>query len=416
MRPASARPTASVLGTANIPLQLSDAVRRLSSANPRDESWEPTVSALSALTQAATSLGSALPPDIQRALVQPFIILLSAERSALAGAAADALAMLAATAGGALPLLATEALWARLLENAGAGNRVNARANAGVALALAARGTGAPAAWAALVRTLLPASGNGGGSRDVSGGGGSEVTKSVGTREAAYRLFNIMLGKWSDEALARATGLGLGGGDGNNNGSGGGVGSAAARASAVVRGADAAIADPSGTAVALLRLGLCDGSQALRRLGRANFRLVTLRLPAVAEAVRVRHGRAAARQLASVITEELADAAALRAIESDGFAFASESSPVCLNPPEGAARVLLIVTNNLENSDAASAPMPTPSPVVRSTTKNRDLSNADMVIPQQIAQLQSRGAPPPPHPTTTTTTTTTAPRTTPSSP
>ena len=75
-----------------------------------------------------------------------------------------------------------------------------------------------------------------------------------------------------------------------------------------------------GAAVALLRLGICDGSQSLRRLGRANFRLAAARLPAVVELVRVRFGRFAVKQLASVHGEELADAAALRAADAAKFA------------------------------------------------------------------------------------------------
>ena len=157
-------------------------------------------------------------------------------------------------------------------------------------------------------------------------------------------------------------------------------------------GADiGAVADPTGAAVALLRLGLCDGSQALRRLGRANFRLMDARLPAVAEAVRVRHGRAAARQLASVATHALADAAALRLVEgADGFSFANEAAPVFLQPPEGSKSGFVISNTDVRQVPTSVTSLPAP--------KTSALPNPN---PNPPHPLPTPRAPPPPPPTPT---------------
>ena len=336
MRPTSAAPTSR---TSSNPA-LAEAVKRLIASSPRDEAWEVTVAALVSLTSSAGALGG-LPSDAQRSLVQPFIALLTGERSALVGAAADSLSALAAAAaagagagagGGVLPQLATEALWTRLLENAGAGNRINARANASAALALAVRSAGASAAWTAVARVLLPPpslSARGSAAPDDAG------VRAVGTREAAHRVLNTMLGRWSDDTLHRATGLSggsVGGGDGlafAEDARGGGGGGAGGRAS-----------DPVSALAALLRLGICDGSQAVRRLGRTNFRIASARLPAVVEAVRTRYGRSASRQLSSVLTEADADAAALADGSQDGggglLFGALDGAPIALTLPDGA--------------------------------------------------------------------------------
>ena len=189
---------------------LRDILSRLTKS-VRDEEWQSLVVALSALTQHCCGAGQPPPPaDAQRALLPPFLALMSAERSALVGAAAEALVQLGAAHGGSMALLFCEALWAKLLENAGTGNRVNARHCAWAALQLATQQVGAGAAWVALQRVLLPQSGGRGEEAAFGGGGGGGGKCGAGTREAAQRLLNVMVGLWDGEAFLRATGVGEG--------------------------------------------------------------------------------------------------------------------------------------------------------------------------------------------------------------
>jgi len=311
--------------------------------NVRDEEWQSLVVALNALTQAC---GSGCPPpplDAQRSLLPPFLALVSAERSALVGAATDALVQLGSAHGGACAALFCEALFARLLETAGAGNRVNARHCASAALQLASLQVGTGAAWVALQRVLLPQSGGRGEEAAFgSGGGGGGGKCGAGTREAAHRLLNVMMGLWEGDTFFRATGVG----EGSGGGGGGG-----------------------GALAALLASGLTEGSQALRQLGRVTFRVAAVRFPVAAEAVRVQLGRSAARQLAAVASETGADPAALGAHGADALLLQVDTVPICYAPPGGWP-------------DGGGLPPPLPQP------------------PQQppLAQAQAQPPPPPPPP------------------
>jgi hypothetical protein len=152
---------------------------------------------------------------------------------------------------------------------------------------------------------LLPQSGGraeeGGG---FGGGGGGKC--GAGTREAAHRLLNVMVGQWDGDAFFRATGV-------SEGERGGG----------------------SGALAALLAVGLVEGSQALRQLGRVTFRVAAARFPAAAEAVRAQLGRTAARQLAAVASEAGADPAALGAHGADALLLQVDSVPICYSPPGG---------------------------------------------------------------------------------
>ena len=145
------------------------------------------------------------------------------------------------------------------------------------------------------------------------------------------RLLNVLLGAWSAEQLGRATGLGLAA----HGSAQAGVQAAAA---ALLRGGcPRGEVDPAAALVAMLTLGITDSNQALRRLGRVNFRLARARLPAVAEVACALNSRSNARQLSSLASEEGPDALALGETGSDLLLLCVEGVPIYYEPPEGCA-------------------------------------------------------------------------------
>ena len=361
------------------------------SRSTREESWTGHLDALDSLR---LLMSSSLPPvDQLRALSLPLQSLLSCERSALVGATADTLLHLTSAHGAALSPLATEALYTRLLENGGSGNSVNARHNASVALHLCSGQVGCSALWTALLRTQLRGEEGGGGGSSSSGGGSSggggssssstsssasgSTQCALGTRELCLRLLNTCLGGWSAEVLQRALGLG----------------SSTASAQATLTAAAALLRSgcprgevcPSAALVALLTLGLVDSSQALRRLGRVNFRLLSARAPALVEVCRALNSRSNARQLASVLSEEEQDRLALGAAGADLLLLAIDSVPILYQAPEG---------STLCSAEAAPAAAAAPSGSRKAASGGGPPSRSSSQPPLAQAPTAAAAAPP----------------------